>query len=227
MSLIPPPAESAYAPAPAPKSENTFYSQVMLWLGISFAVAAVGTFILGPIVPPALVIPLYFVALGALIISAFARKAMKFMGAFAVIIPTILGIVLYPTLNAYIAAGSGDIVGMAALGTAVVFGTMAVWGWNSKKSMYRLMPALFAILIGVIVLSLLNAFFFQLTGLSFVISLAVVAIFAIYTFIDIQMIRDKVGADETPASFYALNVFLNIYNLFVALLNIFGVLADD
>lgn len=223
----PPPAESAYLPAPSPQAENTFYSKVMMWLGASFAVAGIGTFVLGPIVPPSLILPLYLVVLGALLISAFARKAKKFMGAFAIIIPTVLGIVLYPTLNAYISSGSGDIVGMAALGTAVVFGVMAYWGWTSKKSMYRFGPALFALLIGVIVLSLLNAFLFHLPVLSFVISLVVVGIFAVYTFIDIQMVRDKVGADENPPSYYALNIFLNIYNLFVAMLSIFGFLSRD
>jgi FtsH-binding integral membrane protein len=227
MSLTPPPAEPVYAPAPVQKTENSFYSKVMLWLGISFATAAVGTFILGPLVPAALMMPLYFVVLIALIASAFARKAKKLMGVFAVVIPTILGVVLYPTLNAYVAAGAGNVVGMAALGTAFVFGVMAYWGWTSKKSMYRFMPAMFAIVLGIIVLSLLNAFLFQLPVLSFVISLAVVAIFSIYTFIDIQMIRDRVGADELPPSYYALNVFLDIYNLFTALLNIFGFLSND
>lgn len=227
MSYSPPPAPAAYAPTPAPQAENSFYSKVMLWLGISFAVAAIGTFVLGPLVPPAAVLPLYLVVLVALIASAFARKAKKFMGAFAVAVPTVLGIVLYPTLNAYISSGSGDIVGMAALGTALVFGVMAYWGWTSKKSMYRAMPALFAILIGVIVLSLLNAFIFHLSVLSFVISLAAVGVFAVYTFIDIQRIRDRAGADQLPPSSYALDIFLDIYNLFVSLLNIFGFLSRD
>lgn len=227
MSYSPPPAPAAYAPTPAPQAENSFYSKVMLWLGISFAVAAIGTFVLGPLVPPAAVLPLYLVVLVALIASAFARKAKKFMGAFAVAVPTVLGIVLYPTLNAYISSGSGDIVGMAALGTALVFGVMAYWGWTSKKSMYRFAPALFALLIGIIALSLLNAFIFHLSVLSFVISLAAVGVFAVYTFIDIQMVRDKIGAEELPPSFYALNIFLDIYNLFVSLLNIFGFLSRD
>ena len=227
MTYSPPPAPAAYNTVPAPQDENSFYSKVMLWLGVSFAVAAVGTFVLGPLVPPAAILPLYLVVLVALIVSAFARKAKKFMGVFAVVVPTVLGIVLYPTLNAYISSGSGDIVGMAALGTALVFGVMAFWGWTSKKSMYRFMPALFALLIGIIGLSLLNAFFFHLPVLSFIISLVAVGIFAVYTFIDIQRIRDRVGADELPPSSYALDIFLDIYNLFVSLLNIFGFLSRD
>lgn len=227
VSNTPPPAP---LPAPQPQRNdeaNSFYAQVMLWLGISFAVAAVGTFIIGPMVPQSLILPLYIVVFVALLASGFARKTKKLMGVFAIAVPTVLGIVLYPTLNAYISSGSGDIVGFAALGTALVFGTMAYFGWTSKKSMTRFLPRLFAVLIGVIVLSLLNAFWFQLPILSFVISLVVVVIFSVYTFIDIQMIRDKVGADQLPPSYYALNIFLDIFNIFVALLNIFGFASSD
>lgn len=223
-----------YSPPPAPAPQqprqadgNPFYAQVMLWLGFSFAVAAIGTFVIGPMVPPALILPLYGIVFVALLASAFARKTKKMMGFFAIAVPTALGVVLYPTLNAYISSGSGDIVGFAALGTALVFGTMAYFGWTSKKSLNRFLPRMFAVLVAVIVLSLLNAFFFQLPALSLVISLAVVVLFSVYTFIDIQRIRDRTEADDMPASFYALNIFLNIYNIFVALLNIFGFASSD
>lgn len=225
-SYTPPPAPTPLPPQPQGEA-NSFYAQVMLWLAASFAVAAVGVFVIGPMVPPALILPLFGLVFIALIASSFARKTKKLMGVFAIAVPTALGVVLYPALNAYISSGSGEVVGFAAMGTALVFGVMAYLGWTSKKSLTHFLPRMFAVLIALIVLSLLNVFFFQLPVLSLVISLVVVVLFSVYTFIDIQRLRDRAEGDGMPASGYALNIFLNIYNIFVALLNIFGFASSD
>lgn len=203
-----------------------FYSKVLAWLALSFGVAAVGTFFIGPLVPQAFIMPLSLIAIGALIAASFSRKAMKLSGLFAVVIPFILGITLYPTLNYYISSGSGNIVSSAAAGTALIFGVMATVGWTSKKSLNHLAPFLFWGVLGLIGVSLMNVFLFQLTGLSLIISIAVVAVFAVYTYIDIQAIRDRSRGDA-PASYYALNVFLDIWNIFVSLLNILGIFSKN
>lgn len=203
---------------------NEFYTRVLGWVAVAMLACGVGAGLVGPLVPDSLMIPLYFVALIALIAASFSRSLMKpaVSNTFAVAIPAILGVILYPTLNYYVGTGQGDIVYSAALGTAIVFGTMAVWGWVSKKNLDSWLPALFFITLGVIGASLLNAFVFQLVGLSLVISIGVVVIFSIYTFIDIQLIKRRAMGDA-PASFYALNLFLDIYNIFVALLRIIGI----
>lgn len=212
---------SNYSPTQSLEN-NGFYSKVMSWLALSFGVAAVGVFLIGPLVPPAFILPLSIIVIVALIAASFSRKMMKLSGPFAVIIPLLLGVTLYPTLNYYISSGMGNVVGMAAGGTAVVFGTMAILGWVSKISLNSWAPKLFMIVMGLIAVSLLNVFFFKLAFLSLIISMVVVVVFAIYTFIDIQAIRDRSPNSEVPASFYALNIFLDIYNIFVSLLNIIG-----
>jgi FtsH-binding integral membrane protein len=216
-----PPAPQAPAPV---FQDDTFYARIMGWLFLAFAAATAGIFLLGPIVPDALRVPLYFVALGALILSAFSRKVAALAPVFTVAIPTILGLMLYPTLNYLQVTGGGNIIGLAAAGTAVVFGMAAVIGWKSQKTLYHWGGKLFFITLGVIAVSLLNAFFFQIEGLGLLISLGVVVIFSIYSFIDIQAVRDRAYGD-VPAQ-YALNIFLNIYNIFVALLNIFSFFRD-
>lgn len=206
---------------------NSFYSKVMAWLALSFSVAAVGVFLIGPLVPPAFILPLSIVAIVALIAAGFSRKAMKLSGLFSVVIPLILGITLYPTLNYYISSGMGNVIGLAAGGTAIIFGAMAILGWTSKKSLNKWAPKLFMIVIALIALSLLNTLFFKLSILSLLISMVVVVVFAIYTFIDIQAIRDRTPGNGVPASFYALNIFLDIYNIFVSLLNILGFVSRN
>lgn len=201
------------------KDNSDFYTQVMLWLTASFIAAAAGVWFIGPLIPQSLLMPLYFVALIALIASAFLRKVKGLSGILAIAIPTILGIILYPTLNHLVSTGAGDIVFTAAAGTAVIFGSMAIIGWTSQKSIQHWGGKLFAIVLGLIAISLLNTFILQMPILGLLISMAVLVIFSIYTFIDIQAIRDRSYGDAPPSS-YALNVFLDIYNIFVSLLNI-------
>lgn len=213
---------------PVVNNNSAFYQKVMVWVTAAMGAAAFGSLFIGPLIPPALMLPLYVVVLIALIVASFSRRTLNptFSNVFAIAVPALLGIILYPTLNYYLSSGMGNIVSMAAMGTVVIFGGMAVLGWVSQVNLNRWMPKLFFILLGVIVLSILNVLFFKLTLISLLISMAVVVIMAIYTFIDIQMLRDRNPHDNVPPSFYALNLFLNIYNIFVNLLNILGILRN-
>lgn len=200
--------------------ENTFYKEVMMWLLLAFSVAAVGTYFIGPLIPPSMMMPLYLVLLVSMILAGFTKKMVQLSGFFTVLFSLGLGIILYPTLNFYVATGSGDIVLMALAGTAVAFGGAAILGWNSKVSLESFAPMLTAMIFGVIAISLLNVFFFHLPWLQMVIAWGALIIFTIYAFIDIQRVKNRTG--NMPASWYALNVFLDIYNIFVSLLQIIG-----
>lgn len=200
------------------KKVDGFYGKVMSWIFVSLLLTFIGIFMIGPLIPPQAVMWIWGVSLIALIAASFSRKSMKFMGFFVIILPLALGIILYPTLNYYVQTGSGDIIGMAVAGTGLIFGSMSIWGWVSPKSAEKLSSKLFVIVLGLIGVSLLNVFIFKLELLSFIISLVVLVVFSIYTFIDIQRLRDR--SINAPASWYALNIYLNIYNIFVSLLNI-------
>lgn len=208
--------------------EPGFYQRVMGWLAICFTAATIGIFFLAPLIPASLVLPLFAVAFIGLLVASFTKKAFRnptVAKTFAIAIPTILGITISATLNSFIASGAGNIVLLAALGTAVVFGTTAFLGWTSKKTIYHWGTRLFIILIGAIIVSLVNMLFFHAPMVSLVVSIAVFALFSVYSFMDVQAIRDQAYGDVHP-SFYALNVFLDIYNLFVSLLNILSFFND-
>lgn len=206
----------------SPATEPRFFARVMTWLAAGFGAALVGIILIGPLIPQALLMPLYFVALGVLLFAAFARKAAKALaGPLAIAIPAILGAITYPTLNFYIASGMGDIIVMAAVGTIVIFGSMAAWGWTTTKELGGWYKPMFFILLGVIAMSLLNAFVFHIGILELLIAVGVLVIFSIYTVMDIQSLKnaEKYGTDAHPAMF-ALNIFLNIWNIFISLLRI-------
>ena len=61
-------------------------------------------------------------------------------------------------LNSMVAAGAGGTIVMALLGTAIVFGSMAVWGWTTTKDVSGWGKPLFFMLLGVIAISLLYIF---------------------------------------------------------------------
>lgn len=201
------------------KEGDTFYKGVMSWLAVALGVAAVSSYIIGPHVPPALILPLAIVMVVTLIAASFSRAAKKLASVFIFVVPAVLGVVLYPILNSLIGAGSGDIIVQALVGTVIVFGTAAVLGWKSDKNMDSWHGPLFAIVLGIIGLSLTNIFFFQLPMMSLLISIAVLVVFTIYSFIDVQAVRKRSYGDASP-QFYALQIFLDIYNIFAALLNI-------
>lgn len=197
---------------------NPLYKKVMIWVAAQFAVMAFGIFAIGPLLPPTFVMPLYLILLSALIFSAFTRVSPVVTKFMAIIVPLILGITLYRTLEMFMAVGAGDIILLSALGTIVIFTVMAVIGYTSSKSLESWSGKLFAIVLGVIALSLLNAFIFKMAVLNLAISVVVLIAFSIYIFIDIQRIRDS--KDSNNAAGYALDLFLNIYNIFASLLNI-------
>lgn len=212
---------STRTPAANPK----FFSQVMTWLAVAFGGMLFGVIVLGPLIPPALLTPMYFVVLGVLLLSAFVRSAAKYLaGPMAVVVPTVIGAISYPMLNYYVQTGLGSLIALAAAGTVVVFGSMAVWGWTTKKNLTGWYKPMFFILLGIIAVSLLNAFVFHLALIQVVIAVAALVVFSIYSMMDIQSLKNaqRYGTDAHPGIF-ALNIFLDIWNIFTSLLRILSV----
>lgn len=199
---------------------SSFYGQVMSWLFTAFAVSAATAMLLGPLVPDSMVTPLMIGMLVVMIIAAFTKMSTKFSGFLTILIPGVMGISLHKIISSYVDSGAGNIVVAALVITAIVFGVTAILAWMSSKTLYSLLPKMFIILLAIIGISLLNIFFFQLEILGLLIAIASAAIFTIYTYIDIQSVRDRFYGDDVPASFYALNIFLDIINLFLAILRI-------
>ena len=111
--------------------------------------------------------------------------------------------------------------------TAVgMFAVMAIIGATTKKNLSAMGQALIAALIGVIIASVVNMFL-QSSGMSFIISLISVVIFAGLIAYDNQRIRyvfEETGGEvqEGWAISLALQLYLDFVNLFLNLLRIFG-----
>lgn len=200
------------------------YKRVIGWVAAQMAVATLTALILGPMIPPTMIMGINLAVVAGLIVMSFVRVSPRVAPVIALIVPAAIGLIVYVSISHYLNAGMGNIVIMAAASTMVIFTTLAVMAWRSERSIKSWSGKMFAILLGLIALSILNIFL-KMTMLSLIISGAGAVLFSLYIFMDIQRIRDLRQDDNATASMYALNIFLDIVNLFLNLLNILGILS--
>jgi len=113
-------------------------------------------------------------------------------------------------------ANGGSLIAMAAGGTGAIFFALAGVAATTKRDLSGMGKFLFAGLILVFVAILANLFF-QIPALSLAISAICVVLFSAYILFDINRI---VQGGETNYVSATLAVYLDIYNVFVSLLNL-------
>lgn len=135
-----------------------------------------------------------------------------------------MGLMLSGILRAALGfSNGGSLIAMAAGGTGVIFMGMATMATVSKRDYSFLGKFLFIGLLVVIVASLANIFF-QLPALALTISAGAVLLFSAFILFDINRI---VTGGEDNYIMATLSVYLDIYNLFVHLLNLLMALAGE
>jgi len=127
------------------------------------------------------------------------------------------GVFLTPILS--VAGGlknGGQLVALAGGMTAAIFFAMATIATVTKRDFGFMGKFLFIGLVLLVVASLANLFF-QVPALSLTISAIAVLLFSAYLLYDVSNI---VNGGETNYVMATLNIFLNLYNIFVSLLNL-------
>lgn len=117
----------------------------------------------------------------------------------------------------------------AFMGAAVLFGTMSLWGYFTKKSLEGWGSFLLVGLIAVIIASVVNVFLGS-SVLSMTVSAAAIIVFLGLTAYDTQRIRNEVSVitpDSKAEILGALSLYMNFINLFISLLNLFGGRRDE
>lgn len=136
----------------------------------------------------------------------------------------VAGLFLGPILQVALHLKNGaQLVGMAAGGTGIIFFSLATITTVTKKDFSFMGKFLFIGLILLIVASLANLFF-QIPALSLTISAIAVMIFSAYILFDVSQI---VHGGETNYIMATLSLYLDIYNLFVHLLNLLMAFAGE
>ena len=170
-------------------------------------------------------------------IVAFAPIAVILFGMFALrnATPRSSGI-LYWTIVSLIGAGLGVItliytgasIASTFLVTAMAFGGLSLFGYVTKRDLTGLGSFLLVGLIGLILASVVNMFLHS-SGMSFIISVLGVFIFAGLIAYDTQRLKMQyyqLGGDQAAmgvaTNYGALSLYINFINLFQFLLQIFG-----
>ncbi|MBO9557190.1 MAG: Bax inhibitor-1/YccA family protein [Caulobacter sp.] len=167
----------------------------------------------------------------------FAPLVMMLVAMFAMRNPTARSAgALYWAIVASIGAGLGlwlliynvQSVFSTFLITAIAFGGLSLFGYTTKRDLTGFGSFLLIGLIGLVVASLAQMFL-HLPGLSFIISIVGVLIFAgliAYDTQNLKMSYYHMGGDQqsmaVATNYGALNLYLNFINLFQFLLSIFG-----
>jgi len=112
----------------------------------------------------------------------------------------------------------------AFMGAAILFGTMSLWGYFTKKSLEGWGSFLMVGVIAVMIASIVNVFLGNST-LAMVVSAVAIIVFLGLTAYDTQRIRQEVSIlepDSKAEILGALSLYMNFINIFVSLLQLFG-----
>ena len=135
-----------------------------------------------------------------------------------------MGFLLGPILNRYLGMqGGAEVVGSAFAMTALVFGGLSAYVLITRKDMSFLggfITAGFFVLLG----ATLASFFFQISGLQLAISAGFVLFSSVCILFQTSAI---INGGERNYIMATISLYVSIYNLFISLLQIFGIMSRD
>lgn len=135
-----------------------------------------------------------------------------------------MGVMLSLSLTAALQLRNGaDLIALAAGGTALIFFSLATIATVTKKDFSFMGKFLFVGLVILLAASLVNMFF-AIPALALTISAVSVLLFSAYILYDIGNI---VNGGETNYIMATLQIYLDIYNIFVNLLNLLMALSGE
>jgi len=136
----------------------------------------------------------------------------------------VAGLFLGPILQMALSmSNGGQLIGIAAGGTGIIFLSLATLATVTKKDFSFMGKFLFIGLILLVVASLANIFF-QIPALSLTISAIAVMLFSAFILFDISRI---VNGGETNYIMATMSLYLNIYNIFIHLLSLLMAFSGD
>lgn len=193
-------------------------SKVIGLLGIAAAFTAAGAF-LGPVFGQ---LGFWIALIGGLILI-FALRAARDVSPLNLVLLCLFafleGVVLGQVLELYISQGLELIVFQAAAATAVAALCAGFVGYTTHRDLSGLGGFLLAALLIVIVASVIGLFF-QVPLLWTAISAVSAVLFSAFLVYDLNRVARTQGATEGQAIMLAVSVYLDIFNLFLDLLNL-------
>jgi modulator of FtsH protease len=194
--------------------------KVMGLLGFAFLFTAGGA-VVGQALGPGAFLLSIVGSFGTIIALQFLRDRSPLNLGLLYAFATFEGMALGLILEAYVAQGLGAVVLNAAATTAAVTLAAGAYGYSTKRDLTGMGGILFVGLIGVVVASLVGIFV-HLPLLYIGISAVAAVLFTGFLVFDLNRVARSRGATEGQAILLAVSVYLDIFNLFLALLRLFG-----
>ena len=135
-----------------------------------------------------------------------------------------MGMMLSRLLSHTLGYSNGGTLIMTAFGgTAAIFGVMATVATVSKRDFSGMGKFLFVGVLVILAASVLNIFL-QIPALYLVVSVLAIGIFSAYILYDVQQV---INGGETNYITATLNIYLDVYNIFVNLLSLLGIFGGS
>lgn len=140
------------------------------------------------------------------------------------LITGLLGFGLGAILSMYLALPNGpQIVGLAFGGTATIFLGLSGYALTSKRDFSFMGGFIFAGMM-VVVIAIIANLFLQIPALALAISSAIILLMSGFILFDTGRIA---RGEETNYIMATYGIYLSIFNIFVSLLQILGIMSDD
>lgn len=199
-------------------STNTLFAQTMTYVAGTAGLFALGAY-LGRNLTGAAGLVAFIVAFVCLIaMRATANRSrqatLALLGAFGLL----MGVAAAPTI-VYYAAADPQALWKAGGATALFITALGSAGYATRRDLSGLARACFWALLALMLFGVVTIFV-RIPGGSLIYSVAGLVIFAGFTLIDFQRLRRSQDINSAPL--LAASIFLDILNVFLFFLNLFG-----
>lgn len=188
------------------------------WIGMKLHVA--GMFAGNPIMGPLLMLGVMIGLMWAIERQRNSSMGVALLLGFTFMMGLMLSVTLERTLRF---SNGGTLIAMAAGGTAVIFFAMSALASTIKRDLSGMGNFLFIGTILLLVASLANLFF-QLPALHLALTVVTCGLFSAWLMFDLNRV---INGGETSYVSATLAVYLDLYNIFVSLLQILGIFGGD
>jgi FtsH-binding integral membrane protein len=225
------PMDLTYGRAIGQARRGTLVGQVMGLLAFSLLFTAGGYLVARPLGMLGMILGMVG-SLGCVVALSFARAKMSsgvalgVFYAFSVFEGMLLGLII----DQYLARGMGMVVVNAATTTAALVLVLSAYAWTTKRDLSGmgayLMAGLLAVLLAGLVMMVLSFFGVAMGAFGFLLSVVTAVLFSGFVMYDMQRLKNaREGQDD--AIMLAVGIYLSIFNLFLAILRIFGYVSSS
>ena len=225
------PMDWTYGRSVSQARRGTIVGQVMGLLAFSLLFTA-GGYLFGRVLGPAGMILGLVGSIACVLALSFARTKMSSGVALGVfyLFSVFEGMTLGLIIDSYLSRGMGSVVVNAATTTAALVLVLSAYAWTTKRDLSGmgtyLMAGLLAVLLAGLVMMVLSLFGVPMGIFGFLLSVVTAVLFSGFVMYDMQRLKNAQAGLDDPIML-AVGIYLSIFNLFLAILRIFGFLSSS